>query len=132
MNCALCHYIALHLQPKFRAPCLMIRTYTMIHTYISTSTGVEVFMGKSHSKIDNSPPPTHLQVDLASRDGGQQLVVSGDARLVGDFRLLEFALIITGDVAKWEIRLVRHDCGLNKRSEREKCVRKYQITEGMS
>jgi len=60
-----------------------------------------------------------LQVDLASGDGGQQLVVSGDAGFVGDVRLLEFALIVAGDVAKREIRLVRHDRGFGERSERE-------------
>jgi len=50
-----------------------------------------------------------LQVDLSTGHRGQQLVMGGDARLVGDLGFLQLALVVPGDFAQREIRLVRHD-----------------------
>ena len=53
--------------------------------------------------------PPYLQVDLSTGHRGQQLVMGGDARLVGDLGFLQLALVVPGDFAQREIRLVRHD-----------------------
>ena len=51
---------------------------------------------------------SHLEIDLSPRDGSQQLVMVGNAGFVGNFRLLQFPLIVTGDLTQRQIRLVRH------------------------